>query len=100
MVQAIFQAKRTPAPGKGFINGVVAVTVNLVDSANAAAIKAGAVAACNALYPVDASQPSENKVFPDDYFDTTEILTTASLTSNGDAYVYSTRAAVEKYDAP
>jgi hypothetical protein len=109
MTQAIFLAKRTPAPGKGFINGVVAVAVNLVSTANAAAIKAGAVAACNALYPKDASAsrgapvgPSQNSsnVFPDDYFDSTEILDpTGTLSANDDAYLFSTRAGVEFFDA-
>lgn len=100
MTQAIFLAKRSAAPGKGFINGVVAVAVNLVSTANAAAIKAGAVAACNALYPTDASQPSENPVFPADYFDATEILDpTGTLSANDDAYVISSRAGVEFFDA-
>lgn len=63
MTQALFLASRSNAVGLTTINGVQAVAINLVSTANAATVIAAAVAKVNAAM-LDAGE------FPANYFDT------------------------------
>ena len=84
MTQALFMATKTPAEGESLVNGVRAVLVNLVSTADAAAIKAAAVSAANLAYSATGDE------FHAAYFDATvQIgdLTSGPLNGNKKAYV-------------
>ena len=70
MTQALFLASRSAGVGQRTINGVQAVVINLVSTANAATVIAAAVAKCNA--------DGESDDFDANYFDTVATLSDLS----------------------
>jgi len=85
MAEALYIHSKTELGGaESFINGVTHVVSNQSDGLTATQRKTYAAAAASA---------AEGVTFPDGYFDTEQVITTASgaLGDNGDAYVLGAR---------
>ena len=83
MTQALFLASRSAGVGQRTVNGVEAVAINLVSTANAATVIAAAVASCNAN--------GESDSYDAKYFDTVVTLSDLSggpLNANTKALIF------------
>lgn len=78
MTQALFLARKTaPQVGQTEVNGLHSVLINLVDSSNAAAVKAAALVAARA---------AGHDIADDGYFNEVWLITTASGLLNANTH--------------